>query len=128
MLSISESLVNIPKRFIGYPGYWMMRDLKRREMVVRYSDERLRWNALKRAEMLPLDIRKEATEKLNDELPVDSRYIRLINRCALTSRSRGNVRRYRLSRMMWRHEADYNKLAGVVRAKWAKAGPSWKNT
>jgi len=51
-------------------------------------------------------------------LPRDSNYIRVRHRCALTSRPRGVVFKWRLSRIVWRHLADYNKLAGVQRAMW----------
>lgn len=51
-------------------------------------------------------------------LPRDSNYIRVRHRCALTSRPRGVVFKWRLSRIVWRHLVDYNKLAGVQRAMW----------
>jgi small subunit ribosomal protein S14 len=51
-------------------------------------------------------------------LPRDSHWTRLVNRCVLTSRPRGVVHPHRLSRLVWRHCADYNKLSGVMRAKW----------
>jgi len=51
-------------------------------------------------------------------LPRDSNYIRVRHRCALTSRPRGVVFKWRLSRIVWRHLADYNKFAGVQRAMW----------
>lgn len=42
----------------------------------------------------------------------------LQNRCSITSRARGVVRKYRLSRIVWRHLADYNYLSGWQRARW----------
>ena len=60
------------------------------------------------------------TQEIADQevaaLPRDSNYIRVRHRCALTSRPRGVVFKWRLSRIVWRHLADYNKLAGVQRA------------
>ena len=53
-----------------------------------------------------------------DALPRDSSIIRIRNRCAFTSRPRGIVTRWRLSRIAWRHLADYNQLSGVQRAIW----------
>ena len=52
------------------------------------------------------------------ELPKDSWPIRTNNRCVLTSRPKGVVGSHRLSRIMWRLLADYNKMSGIIRAKW----------
>jgi small subunit ribosomal protein S14 len=61
---------------------------------------------------------QEIADKEVAALPRDSNYIRVRHRCALTSRPRGVVFKWRLSRIVWRHLADYNKLAGVQRAIW----------
>ncbi|KAJ4428829.1 hypothetical protein ANN_25822 [Periplaneta americana] len=67
-------------------------------------------------------IQRSETEEIADKevaaLPRDSNYIRVRHRCAITSRPRGVVFKWRLSRIVWRHLADYNKLAGVQRAMW----------
>lgn len=52
------------------------------------------------------------------EIPRDASLTRVRNRCAITSRPRGVVTRWRLSRIVWRSLADYNKLSGVQRAMW----------
>lgn len=51
--------------------------------------------------------------------PENSCFLRLNSRCAVTSKGRGNVSRWRLSRFIFRHLADYNKLAGVQRGFWS---------
>ena len=51
-------------------------------------------------------------------MPRDSSIVRIRYRCAVTSRPRGVVYRWRLSRIVWRNLADYNKLSGVQRAIW----------
>ncbi|KAG8225201.1 hypothetical protein J437_LFUL009488 [Ladona fulva] len=50
--------------------------------------------------------------------PRDASTYRLVRRCAITSRPRGVVHKWRLSRIVFRHLADYNKLSGVQRAMW----------
>ena len=50
--------------------------------------------------------------------PLNSCRTRISNRCVLTSRPRGLVNPWHLSRIMWRLLADYNQLSGVQRAKW----------
>lgn len=61
---------------------------------------------------------KEIGRKMLEDLPRDSSITRVRNRCAITSRARGIVTRWRLSRIVWRSLADYNKLSGVQRAMW----------
>ena len=41
-----------------------------------------------------------------------------VSRCAITGRARGIWHQFRVSRMVVRQEADYNRLSGVQRAKW----------
>lgn len=43
----------------------------------------------------------------------------LHSRCAITGRSRGVVKRYRMSRFCFRNFADYNQLSGVIKACWS---------
>ena len=52
------------------------------------------------------------------EMPWNSSIIRKNNRCVITGRARGKKRRWRISRFVFRHLADYNKLSGVTRAWW----------
>uniref|UniRef100_T1GNA4 Small ribosomal subunit protein uS14 n=1 Tax=Megaselia scalaris TaxID=36166 RepID=T1GNA4_MEGSC len=95
----------------------MIRDVKRRKMVVEHAKERLNVNALRKNDILPIEIRELADAQIA-AFPRDSCVVRVRERCALTSRSRGIVHRFRMSRIVWRHLADYNKLAGVQRAMW----------
>lgn len=40
------------------------------------------------------------------------------SRCAVSGRSRGVLKKYRVSRLVWRNLADNNKLSGVIKAAW----------
>ncbi|XP_073828512.1 mitochondrial ribosomal protein S14 [Musca autumnalis] len=95
----------------------MIRDVKRRKCVTEHAKERLRVNALRKNDILPVELREIADAEIA-AFPRDSCLVRVRERCALTSRSRGVVHKYRLSRIVWRHLADYNKLSGVQRAMW----------
>ncbi|KAH6934900.1 hypothetical protein HPB50_001632 [Hyalomma asiaticum] len=64
------------------------------------------------------DGQQEIADKEIAELPLNSCYTRFHGRCVITSRARGFVRPWRVSRMMFRHLADYNYLSGVQRAMW----------
>lgn len=100
-----------------YADWRMIRDVKRRKCVGENAIERLRVNALRKNDILPVELREVADSEIA-AFPRDSCLVRVRGRCALTSRSRGIVHRYRLSRIVWRHLADYNKLSGVQRAMW----------
>jgi len=95
----------------------MIRDHKRRVMSVQYADQRLRINALRKNNILPMELRELADAEIA-ALPRDSAPVRTHARCSVTSRARGTVHWHRLSRIVWRHYADYNKISGVMRAMW----------
>ncbi|XP_008824324.1 28S ribosomal protein S14, mitochondrial isoform X2 [Nannospalax galili] len=95
----------------------MVRDVKRRKMAYEYADERLRINSLRKNTILPKGLQEIADEEIA-ALPRDSCPVRIRNRCVMTSRPRGVKRRWRLSRIVFRHLADHGQLSGVQRAMW----------
>lgn len=126
---LSKNISEIVIRSVNYAGLGlqqvrtkytdcrMIRDVKRRKMVAEFSKERLNVNALRKNDILPAEIRALADTEIA-AFPRDSCLVRVRERCALTSRPRGIVHRFRVSRIVWRHLADYNKLSGVQRAMW----------
>lgn len=96
---------------------WMIRDVKRRQMAAEYAPERLRINSLRKNSILPIELREIADQEIA-AFPLNSTPLRINRRCVITSRPRGVVRRWRVSRIVFRHLADYNKLSGVQRAMW----------
>ncbi|KAJ8940014.1 hypothetical protein NQ314_010845 [Rhamnusium bicolor] len=113
-LNTSQNFQQIRTKWVNR---WMIRDVKRRKAVTEFAPTRLRINSLRRNNILPQEIREIADVEIN-ALPNDSILLRTTNRCVITSRPRGTVHRWRLSRIVFRHLADYNKLAGVQRAMW----------
>jgi len=62
---------------------------------------------------------KEAGEwSLLDKLPKNSSKVRLRNRCALTGRGRGFIRKFGVSRIKFRDLATEGKIPGVTKASW----------
>lgn len=61
---------------------------------------------------------EEINEQFDKIIPRQTALRQLTPRCVLTSRGRGVVYRWRLSRIMFRELADHNKLSGVQRAIW----------
>ncbi|CAO1422090.1 unnamed protein product [Diamesa hyperborea] len=96
----------------------MIKDHKRRVCVAQHAVDRLRINSLRKNDILPIELREVASQEIHTKFPRDANLNRVRERCALTSRPRGIVMRWRLSRIVWRHLADYNKLSGVQRAMW----------
>lgn len=84
---------------------WMARERKRRATVAKYAERR---KALKEAGDY------EALQKL----PRDASPVRMNNRCALTGRSRGYLRRYGVSRIAFRELALSGQIPGVRKASW----------
>lgn len=61
--------------------------------------------------------RMMARKKLQD-LPRDTSACRVITRCEVTGRPRGNYRKFGLSRLSFRQLALDGKLPGVTKASW----------
>tara|TARA_B100000749_G_scaffold280875_1_gene279614 strand:+ start:60736 stop:61041 length:306 start_codon:yes stop_codon:yes gene_type:complete len=68
-------------------------------------------------ENLSDDERFEASMKLQ-KLPRNTSPHRVINRCALTGRPRGFLRKFGLSRIAVRELANQGKLPGVTKSSW----------
>lgn len=96
----------------------MLKDYKRRMLVKEHAVDRIRLNTVKRNDVLPHELREVAGSELHNNFPRDACYVRIRERCMITSRPRGCVKRFRVSRIVFRHLADYNKLAGVQKAQW----------
>lgn len=95
----------------------MLKDYKRRMMVKDNAIDRIRLNTVKRNDVLPFELREVAAKELHN-FPRDSCFVRIRERCAITSRPRGCVKKFRVSRIVFRDLADYNKLSGMQRAMW----------
>jgi small subunit ribosomal protein S14 len=61
--------------------------------------------------------RQDARTKLN-KMPRNSSPIRLRNRCQLTGRARGVLRKFKISRLCFREMANLGMIPGVTKASW----------
>lgn len=84
---------------------WMARERKRRKMVAKYAAKR---QALKAAGDY------EGLQKL----PRNASPVRLRNRCNISGRARGYIRRFGISRIVFRDMARAGKIPGVRKASW----------
>ena len=81
------------------------RELKRERMVARYAEKRAALKAAGDYEGL-------------DKLPKNSSPVRLHNRCKLTGRPKGYMRRFGISRVTFREMANDGKIPGIKKASW----------
>lgn len=93
------------------------RELKRREMVEKFSAKRAALLATISNAKLGDEERAEARVKLQ-ALPRDSSPVRLRNRCALTGRPRGTFKKFGLGRIKLREFAMRGEIPGIVKASW----------
>lgn len=93
------------------------RQIKREKLV---KLKRHRREELKKIILSPStseEDRATAVIALN-KMPRDTSPSRLRNRCALTGRSRGYLRKFGLSRLCFREMANAGLLPGVFKASW----------
>lgn len=81
------------------------RERKRQALVAKYAAKR---QALKEAgDYLALD-----------KLPKNASPVRLHNRCKLTGRPKGYMRKFGISRVTFRELASAGKIPGITKASW----------
>lgn len=91
---------------------------KRRERLVK-----LKWDKRQDLRQKSVDVnlsneeREQARIALN-KMPRDSSHIRLRNRCQLTGRPRGFLRKFKLSRLTFRELASHGMIPGVTKSSW----------
>lgn len=81
------------------------RERKRERLVARYAEKRAALKAAGDYEAL-------------DKLPRNSSKVRLHNRCKLTGRPKGYMRKFGISRVTFREMASEGKIPGVTKASW----------
>jgi small subunit ribosomal protein S14 len=81
------------------------RELKRQKLVAKY--------AAKRAEL-----KAKGDYDALDKLPRNASPVRLHNRCKLTGRPKGYMRKFGISRVVFRELAVMGKIPGVTKSSW----------
>ena len=81
------------------------REAKRRRMVAKYAVKRRK-------------LKEQGDWEGLQKLPRNASPVRLRNRCAITGRSRGFIRRFGLSRIVFREMALEGKIPGIRKSSW----------
>lgn len=84
---------------------WISRNQRKTRTVAKYAKLRLKLKAENDYEGLAM-------------LPRDASPTRLVNRCEVTGRRRGYLRRFRLSRIAFRELASAGQIPGVTKSSW----------
>lgn len=81
------------------------RERKRERLVARYAEKRARLKA-------------EGDYEGLDKLPRNASPVRLHNRCKLTGRPKGYMRKFGINRVTFREMASDGKIPGITKASW----------
>jgi len=81
------------------------RERKRAKLVTQFAEKRAK-------------LKEEGDYKALDALPRNSSKVRLHNRCKLTGRPRGYMRKFGISRVIFRDMASEGKIPGLTKASW----------
>ena len=84
---------------------WVAKQQRREELVKRFAEIRRQ-------------LKKEKNYAALAKLPRDSSPTRSHLRCQLTGRSKGNLRKFKISRIMLRELALAGKIPGLKKASW----------
>ena len=97
----------------------VQKNLKRRKMSELPSGEAKRKEIKK--QLKNKDLSWSERQALQDKLstmPRDTSSIRVRNRCFVTGRSRGNIRRFGISRIMLRELGSQGLIPGLKKSSW----------
>src|ERR1700730_11647925 len=91
---------------------------KRRERTVKLKWDKRQELKQKAADLsLSEEERQDARTAIN-KMPRDSSPVRLRNRCQLTGRARGYLRKFKVSRLCFREMASMGLIPGITKASW----------
>ncbi|MEM7698295.1 MAG: 30S ribosomal protein S14 [Verrucomicrobiota bacterium] len=84
---------------------WIARNKKKRRTVEQYAKLRAQLKEQKDYDSLSL-------------LPRNASPTRVVNRCEVTGRRRGYIRRFKMSRITFRELANQGMIPGVTKSSW----------
>ena len=95
----------------------IMKNNKRREKAFKYRDYRTELRT--KAANLKLSEEERYTASIAlQKMPKNTSMCRIVRRCNITGRPRGNLRRFGLSRLVFRQLAHQGKIPGVLKSSW----------
>ena len=95
----------------------IVREMKLLRNIQKYAKKRAELKSIIINPNTKIEDRDIAVSEL-DRLPKSSSPIRLRNRCFVTGRPRGIIKRFKLSRLSFREMALKGEIPGVTKASW----------
>jgi small subunit ribosomal protein S14 len=90
---------------------------RRRELVAKYAERRAELRAIMKSPTASMEEKQAAQAELQAQ-PRNACPTRVQNRCVLTGRSRGYLRRFGISRIEFRRLALLGQIPGVSKSSW----------
>ena len=90
---------------------------QRAEKVLFYADARRELTSIIKDPEATYEDKREAQKKIA-KMPRDASATRYRNRCEITGRARGNLRKFGMCRICFRKLANEGKLPGVKKSSW----------
>jgi small subunit ribosomal protein S14 len=95
----------------------IIKNNNRKELSRLHKEKRQKVISISKDESLPFEERLIAQIKLS-QMPRNGSRIRHRNRCALSGRPRGNLRKFGLSRIAVRELASWGQIPGLIKSSW----------
>jgi len=96
------------------------RERKREKLVARYAKKREELTKVLKSTSTSDDVQAAKWDAMMalQKMPANSSKVRMHNRCGLTGRPRGYMRKFGISRVTFREMALAGKIPGVKKASW----------
>ncbi len=94
-----------------------IRNEKRKKLAQLHKAKRENLIAIAKDSNTSFEERLAAQTKLS-QMPRDGSVIRYRNRCSLTGRPRGNLRKFGMSRIAVRELASFGQIPGLIKSSW----------
>lgn len=95
----------------------LAKNARRKVLIERYAEQRAELTKVISDPTVSPEDKLEAYAKLG-KLPRDSSATRLVSRCAVTGRPRAYMRKFGVSRIVFRELANQGMLPGVKKSSW----------
>lgn len=93
------------------------KELQKAEVAERYREKRNALRKILKSQTATQEEKMEARDKMN-KLPRRSIGVRVVNRCRVTGRPRGYMRKFQMSRISFRELANRGMIPGVTKSSW----------
>jgi small subunit ribosomal protein S14 len=91
---------------------------KKREILVKRNWEKRQELKQKARDMKLSEEERQAARIQLNKMKRNTSPVRLRNRCKLTGRPRGNLRKFKVSRLVFRQMALFGLIPGVTKSSW----------